>query len=177
MISSINIPRSASTLTGFDTDPHTCRISSPVRSPGANTDIRAGGLEGLEARDRVVQIGVATDVVLGPSRQHEREVEAVCRLGGCRDPIRGVGELVDPLARIVVFDRSADGRRPPPRARSPRAAPIGFATVAVLEVDRDGQTDRSVQLLGMLDDLVQCDVAVQATLREGEPGAGAGHRP
>src|SRR6266566_9679623 len=48
--------------------------------PWCEQHVRPGGFERLEARDRVVEIGFATDVVLGSRRQRERERESVRRL-------------------------------------------------------------------------------------------------
>ena len=89
-ISASDSSGSASTFTGLETASQTARISSALRRPGRVEHVGAGRLERLQARDRVVEIGVAADVVLGARGQHEREAELARRLGGGGDPLGGV---------------------------------------------------------------------------------------
>jgi len=73
--------------------------------------MRARALVRLQSRDRVIEIGVASDVVLGACSQQEGEVEAEDSLGRGRDPLGRVLEFVQLPGGVVVLDRSADGAR------------------------------------------------------------------
>ena len=130
---------SASTLTGFDTAPHTARMSSAVRRPGVE-HVGAGLLEGLQARDRVLEVRVVADVVLRPRREREREVESPHRLDSGLDALDRMAELVDAALQVVVLDRAAHGTclggRVMARAASSGSAPYPFS--------RSTDTGRSV---------------------------------
>ena len=71
-------------------------------------DVGTGLVEGLEARDRVVEIGIAADVVLGAGSERERKAEGVSGFGCGRYPLDRKVEFVDVAARVVVLDRAAD---------------------------------------------------------------------
>ena len=73
--------------------------------------VGAGPLERLESRDRVVEVRVAAEVVLGPRGEHEREGESPRRLHRSGDPLDRVVEVVEPAGRVVVLDRAADRAR------------------------------------------------------------------
>src|SRR5438067_12247890 len=73
--------------------------------------IGPGLLECLQTSDRVVEIRMVADVILGARRQGERKFEPTCRLGGRGDPLGGVMQVVEATGGVVVLDRSADGAR------------------------------------------------------------------
>ena len=133
--------------------------------------IGAGALVGLQARDRVVQVGVVAEVVLGARREREREA----------DLRRGLGGRGDPLGRVARC-RRCRARGPSPRSSRPtapasaarvtaRAASSGSGPVAVLHVHRDRQVSRRGEHRRVLHHLVERDVAVEPPEREREPGA------
>src|SRR4029453_8279212 len=62
--------------------------------PGRIEDVGAGRLVTLPGRDRVVEVGVAADVVLGPRGEREGEAQAARALHGGRDALDGLAEVV-----------------------------------------------------------------------------------
>ena len=166
---------SASTLTGFVTASQTARISSDAREAGGIERVSARGLVGLEAGDRVVQIGIAADVVLGAADEHEREPEPAGGLRGGGDPLGGMAGVVEPAGRVVVLDRAAHGAGlgdPDDRLRGV----LRLGAVAVLDVHRDRKIDRVGECAGVRDHLVERRLAVEPTQRERESGARRGER-
>ena len=73
--------------------------------------VGAGLLVRLEARDRVVQVGVAADVVLRARREHERNASA--RAASAAAAIRSAAwlRLIEAAARVEVLDRAAHRAR------------------------------------------------------------------
>ena len=169
-ISPIVRPLWASTFTGLPTALQTALISSPVAQAGGVEDVGAGPFVGLQARDRVVEVGVAADVVLGARGEHEREAEAAGRLDGGGDPLDRLVEVVEAPRGVVVLDRAADRARLG-GAGDARRGVARLGAVAVLEVDGDRQVRRRVEQAHVGDDLVERGVAVRAPEREREPGA------
>ena len=108
---------------------------SPRRCAGrARRGRRRRPLVGLQARDRVVEVGVAANVVLGPGGEREREAEARRwpRRGG--DPLRRMVALVEPARGVEV---SIEPPTAPAGARDRPRGIRGVRAEAVLEVDRD----------------------------------------
>ena len=65
----------ASTFTGLVDAPQTTRGSPRDPQAGRVEDVGARGLERQQAGDRVIEVGVAADVVLGARGEREREAE------------------------------------------------------------------------------------------------------
>ena len=106
------MPGSARTLTGCETASQTARISRVGPQAGRVQHVGARGAVGRQPGDRVVEVGVAADVVLRSPGEHERERERPRRLRRRGDPLDGVPDLVDPIVvAVVVLDRGADGSR------------------------------------------------------------------
>jgi hypothetical protein len=100
----------------------------------------------------------------------KRETETASGLHRPGDPLRGVLQLVDPAAGVVVLDRAAHG--PGLGCPRDRARGIGWiGAVAVLEVDRDRKLGRAVEGRRVGDHFVERDAAVASTEGEGEAGA------
>src|SRR5438309_7753063 len=127
-------------------------------------------LECLQTSDRVVEIRMIADVVLGARRQGERKFEPTCRLGGRGDPLGGVMQVVEATGGIIVLDRSTDGTNignAPDRDR--RTLRIG--AVAVLQVNRNRQIRRLVDGGDVPDHLIQRRLAVETAEGERETRA------
>ena len=142
--------------------------------PGRVEDVGARALVGLQASDRVVEIGIAADVVLGACGEREVEVEAARGSDGRRDPLHRHLERVQ-LAPVVVLDRGADRAGAGDAGDGARDV-LRRGPVSVLEVDRDRQARRPIERAGVLDDLVEGRGAVAPAQREGEPRARARQR-
>src|SRR5439155_10607983 len=100
--------------------------------PGRVEDIGTRRLERPETSDRVLEIGVPTDVVLRPRGEHERKRESPGRLDRGGDPLDRVVEVVETGVLVVVLDRAADGAGlGDPRDRQRGA--LRLRAVAVLE--------------------------------------------
>ncbi len=135
----------ASTLTGFETAAQTSRISACGTQSRRVEDVGAGLLERLEAGDRVVEVGVAADVVLGARGQHEGPAERPGRLHGRRDPLERVPGVVERAGGVPVLDRAS--RRPAcGRPQHRVRGGLGLGAVAVLEVGGDRERSRGVEL-------------------------------
>ena len=73
--------------------------------------VGAGALVGLQAGDRVVEVGVLAEVVLGARREREREADLRRGLGGRGDPLGRVLDVVDAVLGVPVLDRAAHRAR------------------------------------------------------------------
>ena len=71
---------------------------------GRIEDVGARPLERLQARDRVVEVGIASQVVLGAGRESEGEAEPARRLGRGGDPLGG---RLEPIERAAVAAMAA----------------------------------------------------------------------
>ena len=143
--------------------------------PWREQHVGAGLLIGLQAPDRVVEVRVAPEVILGTAREREREVERPSRLRGGGDTRCGALGLVEEAAAVPVLDRAADRARlgdPDDRKGGVR----GLGAVAVFEVHGDGQVGRPVERPRVLGRLVEADLAVRPSQREREPAARARER-
>jgi hypothetical protein len=138
-------------------------------------DICAGVLERPEAGDRVAEIGIAADVVLGSRCQRERKAKPARRLCRRRDPLDRVVQLIDLTGWVVVLDRGAD-RAHLGDARDRVRRALRIRAVAVLEVHRHRQLRCPIHGSSVRHHLVKSDPAVEAAEREREPGAGGGER-
>ena len=78
-----------------------------------------------------------------------------------------MAELVDVAVGVVVLDRASD-RTGLGDARDRERSTLRIGAVAVLEVDRERQLCRPVELRNVLDDLLQLRGAVDTSEREGE---------
>src|SRR5262249_1875301 len=88
-------------------------------------DVSARLLVGTEAGDRVVDVWIAAQVVLGPGREREGEVERPRRLDRRGKPLDLLVELVEtPCFAVVVLARAADAATPAARVIA-RAASSG----------------------------------------------------
>ena len=159
---------SASTLTGLPTASQTARISSALARPGRVEHVRAGGLVGLQARDRVVEVGVAADVVLRARGQREREAEAARGVGRGGHALDRMVGLVEARRRDPSPRSSRRPRRPRPRARSP--SPRRRARARSRSRGRRRPAGRSPPpaLRHVRRQLVERDLAVAAPERERE---------
>ena len=111
-----------------------------VAQAGGVEHVGARALVCLEAGDRVVEVAPATDVVLRPRGEREREADSCRRLGRGGDALSRVRRVVDLAGiRVPVLDRSAHraGLR---RAGDRRGGRLGVAPVAVLEVTDTGSS-------------------------------------
>ena len=100
---------------------------------------------------------------------------ALRRLGRGGDPLDRVAQLVDARIRIPVLDRASDRSRLGRSGDRPGGV-LGGGPVPVLEVDGDRQRARLVERPGVLGDLVERHVAVEAAEREREAAAGGRER-
>ena len=143
--------------------------------PGRVEHVGARRLVGEKPLDRVVEVGVAAEEVLGPPDEHEREVERPRRVHRRRHPLDCVVEVVDAAFGVVVLDRAAD-RAGLGGAGDRARGVLGRRAVAVLEVGRDRQVGRPVELRDVGGDLVEGEDLVRPPEPEAEPGAGGGER-
>ena len=106
---------------------------------GCEEDICADSLVGLQAGDRVIEVGVPPDMVLGPGREREGKVEAARRLTRGGNSLGGALYPIDAVLGVVVLDRAADGARlGDPADRS--GGILGTRPEAVLQVDDSGRS-------------------------------------
>jgi hypothetical protein len=81
-----------------------------VGQAGRHQDVRTGTFIGLQPADRIVEMGISTNKVLGARRHHELEWHATCnRDGGC-DARRSEIDVVDRWAGLAdgVLNRAPD---------------------------------------------------------------------
>ena len=109
---------------------------------GGVEDFSAGGFEGLQATDGVVEIGTAVEVVFGAGNEHERKRQSA---GGrrCRgDALDGVAVVVDGAGRgrrlRLQWSRRRDRRFPRRGEWFPRRS-SGVLSVAIFEIGSNGQ--------------------------------------
>ena len=134
--------------------------------------IGAGPLVGHQAGDGVVEVGVPANVILGSRGERERKAQTLGRLGGRRHSLHRVVELVDPALGVVVLDRPPDG----PGLGDPgdgQRGVLGLGRVAILQIDGDWKARCLIERPGVLDDLIERGIPVQAPQRERKAGAGA----
>jgi hypothetical protein len=146
-----------------------------VAQPGCVEHVRARLLEGLQPLDRVGEVGVVTDVVLGARRESERKAQSTRGLDRSDDSLGRMRGLIETTRRVEVLDGASDRAG----AGCPRDGPChppGISAVPVLEVDRHREVRRAVEDGGVLDHLVERHRAVQSTECVGESGAGRGDR-
>ena len=97
-------------------------------------------------------------------------------LGGGRDPIGGVTDLIETTAiAIEVLDRATHGARGRDPGDGERRV-LGLGAVPVLEVDRHRHVGRRGHRRRVGHRLVGRDLPVPAPEREREPGTGGGER-
>ena len=140
------------------------------RQAGRVEHVRAGGLEGLEPGDRVVEVGLAPDVVLGARGERERERQRAHRLDRGGHALGRVLQIVEPAGGIPVLDRAADRADFGNTADRLRCR-LGLGAVAVLQVGRDGEIGRRRQRRDVRGDLVERRAPVRPRQREREAGA------
>jgi hypothetical protein len=117
--------------------------------------------------NRVVEIRVAPDVVLGPRGDDERKVERPRRLDRRHHPLDRVRSLVQASGRVEVLDRASD--RPGLCDATNRArCALGRLAVAVLEIDGERQLGGGIESSGVRDHVVESRTAVEPSERERE---------
>ena len=142
--------------------------------PGRVDDVRAGGGVGLEAGDGVVEVGMAVEVVLGPSRQHEAARPG--RGDGRRHPLGGHVDREDGLGRRVVVLQRAAGRAGLADQLDGAGDPAGVVGEAALGVDVERDLDGGGHRLGVGQELVAGHVLVEPAEGGGVARAGRGQR-
>ena len=113
--------------------------------------------------------------ILGSRRERERKAQTLGCLASGGHPLHRVVELVDPVLGVVILDRPTDGSCLGDPGDGQRGL-LGLGPVAILQVDRDRKARRLVEHPGVLDDLIERGVAVEAPQRERKAGAGARQR-
>ena len=130
-------------FTGRDSAEHTVRTAFEIRQCGGEQHVGAGLLERLQAANRVVQVRIAAQIVLGSCRQHERERQSARGFDGGADALDGLVEIEQRLARLAgrILDRAADeaglGCEPDRRSNDVRRV-----AETLLEVGGDGDVRR-----------------------------------
>jgi hypothetical protein len=152
------------------------RTDLVAAKPGRVEHVGASAGVRLQTADRVLEVGVAADVVLGARRERERKAQAPRRLGSRDYPLDGVIAVVNLPVGVVVLDRAADrsGRGRPGDGQRRVLRP---GAVAVLQVDRDRERGGLIEDADVGSDLVEVDAAVGAPERERETGARTRQRP
>ena len=138
--------------------------------------VGAGFCVGLKARDRVAQVRVPTEVVLGAGGQHQLHVPGMCRFGGRGDALGRLTDVVQPLfARVPVLDRAAG--EPGVEREADGVCDAGSVHgEAVLEIGRDGQLAGAHNRCGVCERLLAGDAVVEAPEARGVAAAGGRQR-
>src|ERR671919_633290 len=142
---------------------------------GRVEDVGPCPFEREQPLNRVLEVGVAPDVVLRPRREREWERQRARRLDGSCDPFDGVRAFVEVAGGIVVLDRPADRACLGDTLDRPRSV-IRVGSEPVLEIDGDRKIRRVVECRRMRSDLVEARTSVATAEREREPRARGGER-
>jgi len=139
--------------------------------------IRPGFVESLQPSDGVVEIGPPAEEILGAGGEHEIGLQGARRADGGRDPLEGMGELVNRpgLIAAIVFDRTA-GQSCGIRGKDGFAGTFWAVPLAFFEVGGHRQLDGAGKLAAVLDHGFEAHRTVFQSARESKPGAGRGQR-
>src|SRR5205807_6391782 len=128
--------------------------------------VGTGARVGLQSSDRVVEIGIAADMVLGATGEDEGEPEALGGLGRGGNALDRLLELIEPAGGVPVLDRPADRAG----VRRTQDRPCGVV-VAVLEVDGHWKARGRGYRADVRLDFVERRPTVGPAERESETGA------
>ena len=135
----------------------------------------------LQARDRVVEVGIADEEILAPRGERERERQLARFLDRRADALRREVSGVQPCGPSMqlrvdeILDRRPD--QPALRAEPDRLGDDArIVAEAALQVGADRQIGRGDDPADVLHHLVACDRAVPSSDRERVAGAGRRER-